>query len=101
MRTIRCISAWILLLVMATAMVPQKLWHACEHGTEVHYSDEDGPTVEASCALCTVGIPVATGPAVAELPLALSTVLQVIGPKVSGTALGTAQLTTVRGPPAC
>lgn len=98
MRSFRHISAWILLLVLVTAIAPQEVWHAHEHGQLAH-ADEGAATVDASCTICDVGMPVAMGTPEVELAIVSTIVFHATSPAIAGTSLGFTPLAADRGPP--
>ncbi len=100
MRSLRRFCAHVLLAVMAVAIAPQEFWHACEHGPLVQHPDEGTQTVEASCAMCDIGMPVAVGSAVLDLTVVSSIDFQVTCPAIAGMSLGFTPLAADRGPPA-
>lgn len=100
MRSLRTFSTWILLGVMALAVVPREIWHACEHGPLAHHADAHGASVTASCMMCDLGLPVGTETASVELCAVIAVRSQDHSPAVRGTSLGFTALAADRGPPA-
>jgi len=100
MRSLRALSAWILLATMLALVLPREHWHRLGHDEHALEHASDGPTISSACAQCEVGMPVAiatgaiTPPvqAVVHCPLPLEA--------VRGTSLGFTPQAADRGPPA-